>query len=282
MELLLVDSDANFGVVVATFGGSQKNGNFSKEDLNLTSVLFVLHVSGKDAERVLLGAISRQKVEAVVHVEGKRLVVEGSQLFGADPALGGEGASGDGLQSQVGIVSASLHGEDKVEWVGNANLRESNRFFGLVDDQVEAGGFTVEENTAHNREAVIFLLKHILLVGLGALDSLDVGPQEDLQVLDDLLLSKSDFFGNIVVLHLELNLINSLGLEAGALTSIGQLGARGAGFHQLVALSGGNGLAAEFLLFVGNLGASENLDGGLGARRPAESDFVNVTEINQA
>ncbi len=128
-------------------------------------------------------------MEAVVQLEGNGLVVEGGEHLSSNLALGGQGASGEGLQDLVSVVGAGagLHGEDQVERVGNADPGENDGLLGLVDDQVEAGGFAVEEDADHDGEAGPLLL--ILVVHPGVLDSLDVGPQENLQVLDNLPLS---------------------------------------------------------------------------------------------
>ena len=211
----------------------------------------MLHVSGQDTEGTVLGAISRKQVKAVIHLEGHGLVVKGGQELRANLALRGQGTSREGLDDLVSIVGAgtSLHWEDKVHWVGDTDLGEDNGLFGLVDDHVKAGGLAVEEESDHDREAIPILISHVLVMPV-ALDSLDVGPEADLHVLNEPLLNPGDFLGNIGVLHLEFDLINSLGLKTSALASFAQLGSRGTVLKKFVALPGISRLAAELLLLM--------------------------------
>ena len=289
LELLVVDGDLDFGVLAALLlGRGEEDGVLAEEDLDLAPVLVVLHAPGQDAVGALVGAISGEEVEAVVHLEGHGLVVEGGEHLRANLALGGPGLAGQRLQDLVEAVGASggLHGEDEAEGVGDADLGEDDGLLGLVDDQVEAGGLAVEKNANHDGEAGLLLLEHVLVqpavAAAGALDGLDVGPEEDLEVLDSLLLDDQDLNGNVAVLDLVLDLVDGLGLEAGALASVGQLGAGDAVLKKLVALPGLGGLAAELLLFVRDLGAADGLDGGLGAGGLAEADVVDEAEVNEA
>ena len=162
-----------------------------------------LHGAGQDSELAFVGAISGQKVEAVVNVEGQATVVVGGHLGLFNLADGGSGAADQMLGGQLQVADAGLHGEDEVQWVWDADLREGDFLFATVDGQVEAGGFAVELDAGQHLLSVVGFL-----LGGGLPLVLDVGPEGDLQQLGDLVLDLLDLFINVVVFNLEFDFID--------------------------------------------------------------------------
>ena len=163
-----------------------------------------LHGACQDSELAFIGTISRQKVEAVVDVEGQATVVVGGHFSLFNLADGGSGVSNQLFGSQLQVVNAGLHGEDKVERLWDANLGEGDLLFTAVDGQVEAGGLAVELNAGQDLLSVV----GIVLGGGGLGLVLDVGPEGHLEQLGDLVLDVLDLFGDVVVVDLEFNFVD--------------------------------------------------------------------------
>jgi hypothetical protein len=58
LQLLLVDSHSDLGVLAALLGGGEQDGGLAEEDLDLALVLLVLHVPGEDAVGTAGGAVA--------------------------------------------------------------------------------------------------------------------------------------------------------------------------------------------------------------------------------
>ena len=163
-----------------------------------------LHGAGENSKLAFIGAISGQKVEAVVDVEGQAAVVVSGHFSLFNLADGGSGVADQLFGSQLQVVNASLHGEDEVEWLRDANLGEGDLLFTAVDGQVEAGGLAVELDAGQDLLSVV----GVFLGGGGLALVLDVGPEGHLEQLGDLVLDVLDLFGNVVVVDLELNFVD--------------------------------------------------------------------------
>ena len=280
-QFLFINDDPLLALEGAGLGNDLDDG-LAKDNLEFLAVTG-LHVPGHDREALGLGAVSGQQVVAVIKVGGEGLVVKSLQSLGLQLADGEERVSGELLGDELDVVDSGLEGENLPDNGGQTDLPELELFLGPLDGHVKAGGPLVEDKADHDggRPDAVFHVD----TGTFFVDPSE-GPQESLHGVDGHGFNVFNRPGNVVVPDGEFNFIQSGRLFADLFASRRQLGKDGLfgllPFLQELATLGFLGNLGEFLLFVGNLGVTSDINVPLPGARLEDLEGVVEPEVDEA
>jgi len=280
LDFLTINNDLLLGVGVALFGNDH-DLRLSKDNHEFLAV-HGLHEPGHDREALGLRAVSRQDMETLIKMHREGLVVIGLQGLAFDLANREEVVSGELLSNKFDIVNTSLEGENLPQNKGHADLSEPKLFLGPLDGHVEAGGSLVEKQSDQDgsipdggpSDRVTFFTDP------------SEGPQKSLDGINRHLFVLFNFPGKVVVLNSKFDFIKSGSLFADLFTSRGQpshnsLFSRPLPFHQVFTTLSFFRFLGPFLLFMRNLGVSDNFNVPSFRARFKKLELVEKSEVNE-
>jgi len=250
---------------------NQQNFSLVQEDLEFLD-LAVLDGASEDSESEFRRAITSDQVEAVIHLQGKRAVIEGAEPALFKLTLGDKAVSRQSFKTHHEVAFTKDNGEEMFQRLRNADMLEGNGFIGLVEDDVKSIDGFVKDKA--DKDFTVFT-KHGKSRSEAFIVS-QVGPEESLKSFSELDFNKLDHGRSVDVFKLEVNFIKGLGKEKSFFASLGSKGTRNLLFNKLLASLGNRGFKTVNLLLGRNLRGTEHLDHGFFTVLAKSNDILEL------